>query len=334
MQDNSEENNFMNPMETKSQKTNKNNSTFKQQLLTAWKPKPTLACAIIFYITIGIIFIIIGSIVITFSKKINDINLRYDTISSCKIGEKCQIEIELKNTFKAPVFFYYHISDFYQNNRIYVKSIVSKQLRGNAITSSEADSCSEAKYNKDFVYVNKNVNGGNLIPNEIAHPCGLAARAYFNDTFTLKHKKTDLNIPILDKGIAWKDDIKDKFKNYDLNKQWINVESERFMNWMKISPFPQFQKTWGRIEQDLQEGLYVVEIDNRWDVLKFSGKKRFGLSDSNVFGSQNFFLGWAYVSIGCLSFLFALGFGIRKIQRPKGVLEKRLKEVNTQEEIN
>lgn len=42
-------------------------------------------------------------------------------------------------------------------------------------------------------------------PNEIAIPCGMAARAYFNDTFVIKSQTGD-NIVIEDKDIAWLDD--------------------------------------------------------------------------------------------------------------------------------
>lgn len=320
----------------KDKKTAKSNYAFKQQLLTAWKPKPTLLCAIICYIVIGIIFIIFGAVLVSYSNEVNDFYIRYDNLSICEIGKKCKMAIEITKKFNKPIFVYYEISDFYQNNRIYAKSIVSKQLRGNKISSSEADSCATAKYNKDFGdMAKKSINNDDLDPDEIAYPCGLAARAFFNDTFVLEKITADAlvneEIPISDKGIAWKDDIKHKFKNYDLSKQWLNVENERFINWMKVAPFSKFRKTWGKIDQDLETGSYILEIDNKWDSKIFGGKKKFGLIEANEFGSQNYFLGYSYIFIGCLSFVFAIGFSIRKIQRPKGVLEKRLKEA---EKIN
>lgn len=321
----SEENRFLNPIDSKKVKKIKKQA-FKQQLLTAWKPKPTLKCAIIFYFIIAIIFLAIGITIIIFSNRLNDISIRYDNIENCKINSKCQITLKIPKTLKSPIFVYYYISDFYQNNRLYIKSIITKQLRGNKISSAEEDNCSDAKYNKDFAFAKKSVSGDPLQKDEIAHPCGLAARSYFNDTFILKNDKNE-NIQIKDDKISWDDDVDYKFKNYDLKKQWIDVESERFINWMKIASFRNFRKTWGRIENDLEEGDYVVEVHNLWDSSVFGGKKRFGLAQSNEFGSKNLFLGYSYVFFGCLSFLFAIGFLVRKIQRPKGVLDNKIKSV-------
>ena len=58
----------------------------------------------------------------------------------------------------------------------------------------------------------KSINGKKLIQTDIAIPCGTAAWSYFNDTFSL-YDQNNINIPISDKGIAWSDDIKYKFKN-------------------------------------------------------------------------------------------------------------------------
>lgn len=127
------------------------------------------------------------------------------------------------------------------------------------------------------------VNGINLNQDEVAIPCGSAARAYFNDTFILQDINTN-TIPIQDTGIAWSDDVDFKFKNQDLNKQWIDVEKERFINWMKISPYNNVKKNWGRIETDLPKGDYSVTIENKWDSSKFGGKKYFGLTTTTALG--------------------------------------------------
>jgi len=34
------------------------------------------------------------------------------------------------------------------------------------------------------------------------------------------------------------------------------------MNWMRIAPFPEFRKLWGRIETDLEAGKYTVYVEN------------------------------------------------------------------------
>lgn len=34
------------------------------------------------------------------------------------------------------------------------------------------------------------------------------------------------------------------------------------MVWMRISPLNKFRKIWGKIEKDLEEGEYIIEIEN------------------------------------------------------------------------
>lgn len=80
-------------------------------------------------------------------------------------------------------------------------------------------------------------------------------------------------IAIQGKGIAWPDDINYKFKNADLTKQWIDVTDERFITWMKISPFSDFRKSWGIITKDLSKGSYQINIKNNWNSSLFLGQK-------------------------------------------------------------
>lgn len=92
----------------------------------------------------------------------------------------------------------------------------------------------------------------------------MAARSFFNDTFTIQTSNGS-EIQIEEDDIAWLDDRAHRFKNSDLDKQWINVESERFMNWMKITPFSNVRKTWGKINSDLKEGDYQIKIKSLWN---------------------------------------------------------------------
>ena len=51
-------------------KKEKKNFKFKQQLVSAWQPKPTLVCAIFFYFSIFVIFFILGILTYLDSNKI------------------------------------------------------------------------------------------------------------------------------------------------------------------------------------------------------------------------------------------------------------------------
>ena len=43
-------------------------------------------------------------------------------------------------------------------------------------------------------------------------------------------------------------------------KQWIDVEHERFINWMQVPPGNSFQVLWGRIDEKIQKGTLEVAI--------------------------------------------------------------------------
>lgn len=97
---------------------------------------------------------------------------------------------------------------------------------------------------------------------KVATPCGLIARSVFTDQYELFHENADkskgLPVGIDEKGIAWPDDIGNKFK-LDKNRQydyWINVEDEHFIVWMRTSGLPNFRKLWGIIREKLQKGRY------------------------------------------------------------------------------
>lgn len=91
-------------------------------------------------------------------------------------------------------------------------------------------------------------------------------------------------LPVSDKGIAFKSDVKYRFANYTptffnpiLNslRGGFNLsaasggatpkENERFINWMRVSALPKFRKLWGKIETDLKKGdVITINIVNRY----------------------------------------------------------------------
>ncbi len=81
----------------------------------------------------------------------------------------------------------------------------------------------------------KSYNGNPLKPDDYANPCGLIAKAYFNDSFILIEKNEDKYnkiIEIKSDGIANEYDKKYVFKRFRNNPellQWINVEDGIFI---------------------------------------------------------------------------------------------------------
>jgi len=69
-------------------------------------------------------------------------------------------------------------------------------------------------------------------------------------------------VTVSETGIAWPDDIGNKFKLDASRKSeyWINVEDEHFIVWMRTSGLPNFRKLWGVIAEKLVAGTYIVEV--------------------------------------------------------------------------
>jgi hypothetical protein len=79
-------------------------------------------------------------------------------------NNKCTVRFTLKKTYKAPVFLYYRLSNFYQNHRRYVKSLSTDQLSGVAAPVSALGDCNPlATDSKGRIY----------------YPCGLIANSMF-----------------------------------------------------------------------------------------------------------------------------------------------------------
>lgn len=164
----------------------------------------------------------------------------------------------------GPVYAYYELHHFYQNHRIYVRSIDESQLRGNYKNPSQLGSkpvvkvvCDPIIYNRDL-YVNMSITGQFLDQNGPANPCGLIAYTIFNDTYQLCNSSC---LVISEDGIDWPSD--DKFFNPKLPDQmWLNTSKPRVRVWMRVAALPDFRKIWGRIDGNLLAGTYNLQINN------------------------------------------------------------------------
>ena len=293
------------------------NSKFKQQKLPGWRPVPTITSTTIIFFCFGAVFIVLGIIILVFSNKIEEISYRYD--EECKGKEKCNITLKIKNNMDKNIMVYYQLDGFYQNHRRYVKSKSDDQLNGKDISyeaMKDSQDCDPVITNKDMNQ-KYSVTGEELKDDDVAIPCGLIAKSYFNDNFTnwsIKSKfgadEPNDKLNVNEKDIAWKADKELKYKNVDLKKQWIDMTDEHFIVWMRPAGLPNFRKLWGRItERDLKAGDEIeVEIENKFDVSSFNGKKYLILSTVNAFGGKNSFLGISYIVLGGISIVLAIIF--------------------------
>lgn len=87
---------------------------------------------------------------------------------------------------------------------------------------------------------------------------------------------------------------------------------------MRTAGLPNFRKLYGRIEKDIEPGMYTMHINNTYDVSSYEGKKSFVLSTTNALGGKNYFLAICYIVVGGLCIIFALIFFIAyKTKKPR-----------------
>ena len=291
------------------------NSKFKQQKLPGWRPVPTIASTTIIFICFGVIFILLGTLILIFSNQIIEIQKQYDNLPDCKESPICNISIEIEKDMDRSIMIYYQLNGFYQNHRRYVKSKSDVQLNGKTMTLEEmrkSQECDPVVTNEEMGFKEGavSITGKELNMKELAVPCGLIAKSYFNDVFR-DWKLDNESITVNEKDIAWSADKELKYKNTDdLSKQWINITDEHFIVWMRPAGLPNFRKLWGRIEDiDLKKGqIITLTIENNFDVTKFDGKKFLILSTVNAFGGKNTFLGISYIVLGAICIVLAVVF--------------------------
>ena len=207
---------------------------------------------------------------------------------------------------KKPILIYYQINDVRQNHRFYMDNKSDKQLKGEEVSKEDLEKsgdCESALYNKDFDYLDSIKDD----KDSVAFPCGLIAKSFLQDNFSSwTVSKKEINVTTED--ITYKSDRDTFSKIAKKETHWINVNDEHFMNWMRIAPFENPRKLWGKMEKnDIPSGAIVtVKIYNH---PKYRGfEKYLILTTRNVFGGKSSFLGICYIVFGGICLLSAVIF--------------------------
>ncbi|CAK56290.1 unnamed protein product (macronuclear) [Paramecium tetraurelia] len=234
-------------------------------------------CAII-----GIFLLVFAIVFLVFNLQIVEKEVYYG--SSCTKNQvNCEIPIEISSDMTAPIFVYYQLENFYRRNRNYFKSKSVEQLKGNV--DADLSNCGDYQTNSDMEK-DQSYGANTLNKSENAFPCGEIAYTYFTDTFKLKNSQGEI-VEIDETDIAWESDRQYNFKNPKGWEKfaWTNIEDEHFMVWMRTAGQGRLKKLWGRIQNDLSKGQYVVAYDEQ--LYSSDMVKSFFMTTTTVFGQKN-----------------------------------------------
>ena len=283
-------------------------SKFRQQKFPGWRPLPTISCITIIFISSGVFFILFGIFILIFTGQVKEFKFRYDLYCDEKRrkNEKCDFPLSIPETMKKPIMIYYQIDGLRQNHRFYMENKSDKQLKGEEVSKEDlekSNDCEGSLYNKDFSFLN---NPEKYPEDDVAFPCGLIAKSFFRDNFTL-WRMSGKEINVTNEEITYKKD-RDDLSNVGMkDNQWLDVTDEHFIIWKRIAPFESPRKLWGKIEgDDINSGSIVtVTID---DKSYYNFEKYIILSTRNVFGGKSSFLGILYIVFGAVCLMSAVIF--------------------------
>mmetsp|Transcript_2661 Transcript_2661/g.3832 ORF Transcript_2661/g.3832 Transcript_2661/m.3832 type:complete len:352 (+) Transcript_2661:77-1132(+) len=332
-------------------------NAFTQQNMAAWQPTlAPLYVAVLFFI-IFLVFTGIGTVLIITTEQVREITVEYQDLCTqtrnnitgapyCRVSKEFTIDEKITK----PVYMYYYLENFYQNHRRYSVSRSDKQLGGISIGPVEASSSCGA------IYANLNttdVDANDVDQKLVYNPCGLIAWSMFNDTISLIKDNEVIcngsraigslnpssNAKCTKIGIAWYSDKTVKYSAPPTDSEdhrypgeyyneaghlLPNTTDEDFMVWMRTAALPNFRKLYRRIETDLEAGTYRFEIDSRYPVKGFGGKKKVILSSASFLGGKNMFLSIAYFSVAGVCAILSIVFAIAGIvQRIRNLHRKK-----------
>jgi len=236
------------------------------------------------YLGLTVILAAVGAVLVASHVQVVETErVRYDNVDGCRLNQTdgssardCVIPLTFTEEAKAPIYFYYGIDGLFQGSRTYVDSISFEQLRGEYDESGDNTGTCEPR-------VTPNPLMPNVIdavqPNGVLLPCGLVPWSIFNDTIQIyRDEQLQQPLQVTTDDIIFDYELEDVFVPGSAEDGYTPavsdfITSTKFINWVRLSVFPIFQKPLFRIEETLPAGTYFVSIDPAFPVEIFDGKK-------------------------------------------------------------
>ena len=74
-----------------------------------WRPIPKIRTTVLCLEITGVIFVVIGIVIVILSNQIKEIEIRYDDRPECQIGTTCDINFSIEEEMSKDVYVYYRI---------------------------------------------------------------------------------------------------------------------------------------------------------------------------------------------------------------------------------
>ena len=101
------------------------------------------------------------------------------------------------------------------------------------------------------------------------------------------------------------------------------VRDEHFIVWMRVAALPTFRKLYGWINQPIANGTVLTfQITNNWEVGTFEGRKSLVITNTNIFGGKNQWMGLYFYSVGFFCIGAAVFFALKQLIRPRRLADK------------
>ncbi|KAF6005219.1 Cell cycle control protein [Cyanidiococcus yangmingshanensis] len=227
------------------------------------------------------------------------LQVRYD--DKCTLDETdCEVRIDVPMRLTAPVYVWYHLTNFYSNYRVYDESRSARMNEGHwPLSYSQVQDCLPLLYGGQ---ITSNNPQGYLVP------CGLVQFSQFNDTIHLCSSPgvPAQNCSVLngndwtDVGIAWQSDINALYHNGTVDPPFTSrvnarITSPDYIVWQRISSGPNFLRLYRIIHRDLEPGTYSLRVNNAFNSYAYNGRKYVNLGKVTVYGMRNTVLQIAYL---------------------------------------